>query len=91
MQLRLTSPKAEPREGFTPMTIHVPGLIRWAKAGYGASKENDKVMVRIIAESFGLKREVALAMLSGEVEVVVDGEDVLVQWPDDSPLDEGGA
>jgi hypothetical protein len=42
--------------------------------------------VRIIAESFSLKREVALAILTGEVEYKVDGDDVVFQWPSDDAL-----
>lgn len=85
MQLRLQSLKPEPRNGTLPMSIHAPGLLRWAKAGYGANKDGDRVMVSIIAESFGLKREVALAILSGEVEMTVEGDDVIVEWPGGDP------
>lgn len=88
MKVRLQSLTGEPREGFTPMGIHAPGLIRWAKHGYGASRKQDRQMVKVIAESFSLKREVVLAILTGEVEVVVEGDDVVIEWPD-NPL-EGG-
>lgn len=69
---------------FVPMGIHTPGLIRWAVAKY-TGKGSDPI-VRIIAESFSLKREVALALLSGEVDYRVDGDDVVFQWPGDEPL-----
>jgi hypothetical protein len=42
--------------------------------------------VRIIAESFSLKREVALALLTGEVDYKVDGDDVVFDWPGDDPI-----
>lgn len=85
MQLRLQSYKPEPRDGTVPMSVNAPGLLRWAKAGYGANKSSDRTMVSIIAESFGLRREVALAILAGEVEMTVDGDDVIVEWPGDDP------
>jgi hypothetical protein len=82
--IRLQSLKGEKREGFTPMGVHTPGLIGWAVAGF-TGKRNDP-LVRIIAESFSLKREVALALLTGEVEYTVDGDDVVFQWPGDDPI-----
>lgn len=66
---------------FVPMGIHTPGLIRWAKAGF-TGKKNDRA-VSIIAESFGLKRAVVFALLSGEVDWTVDGDDVVFQWHED--------
>jgi hypothetical protein len=84
-KVRLQSVKGEVREVdgkmFVPMGIHTPGLIRWAKAGF-TGKKNDRA-VSIIAESFGLKRSVVFALLSGEVDYEVDGDDVVFQWPDD--------
>lgn len=85
MKLRLQSYKPEAREGTLPMSVHAPGLLRWAKAGYGASKAGDRTVVAIIAESFGLRREVVLAILTGEVDMVVEGDDVVVDWPGDDP------
>jgi hypothetical protein len=82
--IRLQSLKGEKREGFTPMGVHTPGLIGWAVAGF--SGKGDDPIVRIIAESFSLKREVALAILTGEVEYKVDGDDVVFQWPSDDAL-----
>jgi hypothetical protein len=69
---------------FVPMAIHTPGLIGWAKSGF-TGKRNDPI-VRIIAESFSLKREVALALLTGEVDYKVDGDDVVFDWPGDDPI-----
>jgi len=82
--IRLQSLKGEPREGFTPMGIHTPGLIAWAKAGF--SGDHDDPIIKVIAESYYLKREVALAILTGEVDITVDGDDVVFQWPGDEPL-----
>jgi hypothetical protein len=82
--IRLQSLKGEPREGFVPMGIHAPGLIHWAKAGF-TGKKGDPI-VRVIAESFSLKREVALALLSGEVDFRVEGDEVVFDWPGDEPL-----
>jgi len=84
MQIRLQSLKGEPREGFVPMGIHTPGLIRWAVAGFDGKRNNP--IVKVIAESFGLKREVALAILTGEVDYRVDGDDVVFDWPGDDPI-----
>lgn len=86
--IRLQSLKGEKREGFIPMGIHTPGLIAWAKAGFSGKKGDP--LVKIIAESFGLKREVALAILTGEVDYKVDGDDVVFNWPGDDALKEGG-
>jgi hypothetical protein len=82
--IRLQSLKGEKREGVTPMGIHTPGLIGWAKSRFNG-KGSDPV-VRIIAESFSLKREVALALLTGEVDYKVDGDDVVFDWPGDDPI-----
>jgi len=87
--IRLQSLKGESRTDeagkmFIPMGIHTPGLIGWAKSRF-IGKGSDPV-VRIIAESFSLKREVALALLTGEVEYTVDGDDVVFQWPGDDPI-----
>ena len=91
--IRLQSLKGERRtlengRGFIPMGIHTPGLIAWAKAGFSGKKGDP--LVKIIAESFGLKREVALAILTGEVDYKVDGDDVVFQWPGDDALEERG-
>ena len=91
--IRLQSLKGERRtlengRGFIPMGIHTPGLIAWAKAGF-SGKGTDPV-VRVIAESFSLKRAVALAILTGEVDIKVDGDDVVFQWPGDDAIVKGG-
>jgi hypothetical protein len=88
MEIRLQSLKPKPRNGTVPMSIHTPGLIAWAKAGYGAAdKKNDLSLVTTIAESFGLKREVVLAILTGEIESRIEGDDVVIEWPGDDPLE----
>ena len=45
-------------------------------------------MIAILGESFGIKREVAVAILSGEVDLISEGDDVLFDWPDDKPYPE---
>lgn len=87
MQIRLQSLKPEPRNGTVPMSIHTPGLIAWAKAGYGADKKNDLSLVTTIAESFSLRREVVLAILTGEVETRIEDDDVVIEWPGDDPME----
>lgn len=82
--IRLQSLKGEPREGFIPLGIHGPGLLKWAIASY-SGKAGDS-LVRIIAESFSLKREVALAILTGEVDICEEGADVVFRWPTDDPF-----
>ena len=87
--IRLQSLKGERRtledgRGFIPMGIHTPGLIAWAKAGFSGKKGDP--LVKIIAQSFSLKREVALAILTGEVDYKVDGDDVVFDWPGDDPI-----
>jgi hypothetical protein len=83
-QIRLKSSTNESSEGFVPMGIHTPGVIAWAKAGFTGGPGDP--MVGIIAECFALKREVALALLTGEVDYRVDGDDVVFDWPGDEPL-----
>jgi hypothetical protein len=82
-QIRLKSSTNESSEGFVPMGIHTPGVIAWAKSVF--DWPGDPV-VGIIAECFALKREVALALLAGEVEYRVEGEDVVFDWPGDDPM-----
>ena len=87
--IRLQSLKGESRidgsgKGFIPMGIHTPGLIGWAKAGFSGKKGDP--LVKIIAESFSLKREVALAILTGEVDYRVEGDDIVFDWPGDDPI-----
>lgn len=88
MQIRFksTASKEPTPSGTVPMSVHVPGLLRWAKAGFGSNRKQDKQMVTTIAECFSVRPEVALAILSGEVETVVEGEDVLIEWPGDDPI-----
>lgn len=88
MQIRFQSAtsKEPTASGFVPMGVHVPGLLRWAKAGFGVSRERDREMVETIAGCFNIRPEVALAILSGEVETVAEGEDVVVEWPGDDPI-----
>ena len=88
-QIRLQSLKGEKRTGedgkvYVPIGVHTPGLIAWAKSGFTGRKGDP--IVGIIAESFSLKKEVALALLTGEVDYRVDGDDVVFQWPGEEPL-----
>jgi len=87
MMYRLSGrPSPATTTGTTPMGIHVPGLLRWAKAGFMGN--GDDPMIAILGESFGIKREVAVAILSGEVDLISEGDDVLFDWPDDKPYPE---
>ena len=84
--VRLKSTKSEEveRDGkhFLTMGISAPGVIGWAKAGYPGGEKGRRLAIAI-AESFGLKQAVAVALLTGEVDYTVDGDDVVFQWPDD--------
>lgn len=91
MKVRLQSRKSEDTPtGFT-MGVHAPGLIEWAKSVFicGQRKKSSRALVGMIADGFKIKSEVALAILTGEVEYAVDGDDVVFDWPDDPT--EGGA
>lgn len=87
MMYRLRGKPTKPTStGTMPMGLHVPGLIRWAKAGF--SGKGDDPIIAILCESFGIKREVAVAILSGEVSLINEGDDVLFDWPDEAPYPE---
>jgi hypothetical protein len=87
--VRLQSLKGESRiddcgKMFIPLGIHTPGLIRWAKTRF--SGDHDDPIIGVIAESYRLKREVALAILTGEVDITVESDDVAFHWPSDDPF-----
>ena len=85
--VRLQSIKSEERKGeggksFLTMCVFTPGLIRWAKAGFAPS---NPALAHDLAASFGLKPEVMVALLTGEVDYQVEGDDVVFNWPGDNP------
>lgn len=82
MEIRLEPPNEKRVNGTLPLRIHVPGLIRWAKKRFAESRGDRRVMPDLVAERFGLPRALAVALLSGEVDYQVDGEDVVFNWPD---------
>lgn len=87
--VRLQSLKGRPcinkwGKPLIPMGIDSPGVIRWAKADF-TGKANDPIL-GVIAGCYRLKREVALAILTGEVDIVVEGVDVVFHWPSDDPF-----
>lgn len=65
---------------FMTMGVYAPGLIRWAKAGFNPREPK---LAFDLADAFHIKREVMVALLSGEVDYTVEGEDVVFGWPDD--------
>lgn len=87
-ELRLQSLPAHEGAGddgrlFVGMGVHTPGLIAWAKAS--RSCRNPR-LVQGLAQSFGLKPEVILALLTGEVEYRVEGDEVVFNWPGNDPF-----
>lgn len=88
MILRLQSMRPAPdREGkygklFVGLGCHTPGLIAWAKAGGPQPK-----LIRGLAEAFGVKREVILALLTGEVDYTVEDDEVVFNWPGSDPFE----
>ena len=71
--------------GSGKMSINTPGLIRWAQDGWDGKNVE---LVAALAESFGVKQAVMLSLLTGEVDFTVEGEDVVFDWPEDSPMTE---
>ncbi len=65
---------------FVPMGVHTPGLIRWAKAGFDSRNPS---LAFDLADAYGLRREVMVALLTGEVDFSVEGDEVVFGWPDD--------
>lgn len=90
MILRLQSLRPAPdREGedgklYVGIGCHTPGLIAWAKASGPKPK-----LVKGLAESFGLKTEVMLALLTGEIDYTVEDDEVVFNWPGDDPMAKG--
>jgi hypothetical protein len=71
---------------FMAMGVHTPGLIRWAKAGFDPRKPK---IAFDLADAFGVRNEVMVALLTGEVDFTVEQGEVVFQWPDD-PNVKGG-
>ena len=72
------------RDGYVPLGVNVPGILQWAKQAYGKrGRKNDRMLVATLADSFRLRPEIILAILTVEVNTVIEGEDVVFQWPND--------
>lgn len=74
------------------MTIHVPSLFRFLKKRFneehGLPQQNRTV--DIVSQCFELKPEVALALLSGEVDCIEEDDAIVFQWPEEDIKHDGG-
>lgn len=61
------------------MGLSAPGLLAWAKSGY-AGGESGKAVVEAFAGGFGIEKAMALALITGEIEYRVEGDDVVFDW-----------
>jgi hypothetical protein len=73
---------AEGSKQTLTMGISAPGLLAWAKSGYAGGKSG-KAVVEAFAGSFGISQAMALALITGEIEYRVEGDDVVFEWFDD--------
>mgnify|MGYP003147087772 CR=1 FL=1 len=75
-----------------PMGLNIPSLLRYLKHRF----QEDRMMgrtgdtVELVAKSFGIKHQVALAFLSGEVDYREEGNAVIFDWPEETIMEEGG-
>lgn len=89
MQIRLQSlPVALTSTDPASQGVHAPRLLRWAKTQFVGPDIQKSTMVYLVANVLSLKPEVARAILSGEVQMAVDGDDVVIEWPGDNPMEE---
>lgn len=56
--------------------IYSPGFIAWAIAG---AKHDERTMVRIISEGYGLPKPVAKGLVTGRIAHKIDGETVVFE------------
>ena len=61
------------------MGVSAPGLLAWARSGYTGGKSG-KAVVEAFAESFNTTKAMALALITGEINYTVDGDEVVFDW-----------
>jgi Ca2+-transporting ATPase len=66
-----------PRDPQAP--LFSPGLLAWARSGYTGGKSG-KAVVEAFAESFNTTKAMALALITGEINYTVDGDEVVFDW-----------
>lgn len=69
------------------MGMSAPGILAWAKSGYAGGKSG-KAVVESFAGAFGISQAQALALVTGEIEFTVDGDEVVFSWPDEPKPEE---
>ncbi len=62
----------------TPL-IYTPGVLGYARELYKADKAT---AVKLFHEGFGLKNEIAEALVAGKIDYTVEDEAVLFEWPE---------
>jgi hypothetical protein len=79
MHFRLRIKPADAKEGLGPTELGAAQFLRWAKESFTGAA--DDPLIAIVQEVFSLKRLGAVWLLTGEVNALVEGTDILVEWP----------
>ena len=61
------------------MGVSATGLLAWARSGYTGGKSG-KAVVEAFAESFNTTKAMALALITGEINYTVEGDEVVFDW-----------
>lgn len=59
--------------------VHTPGILAWARNGYAFPKDRP-AMIRVISQTYGLRRKVAQGLLDGTIPYTIDGESVCFRY-----------
>jgi len=81
MHLRIRINQADAKEGLGPTELGAAKFLRWARESFTGAA--DDPLIPILQEVFGIKRLGAVWLLTGEVNAIVEGTDILVEWPCD--------
>ena len=81
IRLESINPKPTGKKETLEIGVHTPSIIAWAKSGFTRTK--DSKLAYSLAEAFGVKPIVMIALLTGEVDYTVEDDAVVFNWPDD--------
>ena len=81
MHLRIRINQADAKEVLGPTELGAAKFLRWARESFTGAA--DDPLIPILQEVFRIKRLGAVWLLTGEVNAIIQGTDILVEWPCD--------
>ena len=65
--------------------VYAPGIIEWAKTGY-VFEHDRETFRKILRDTWHIPDDVAHSLLMGEVLYILDGDTVIIETHDTSPV-----